>query len=84
MAQAEGAKFWLQVVIELKNRGVADICIACVEGPKVLPGCYCGRVSQDRCAALSGAYGAPQSELRGLETAQGSGCRFVADLRGRN
>ena len=30
IAQTEGAKFWLQVVTELKNRGVADIFIACV------------------------------------------------------
>src|SRR5574341_632378 len=31
IAQTEGAKFWLQVVTELKNRGVTDIFIACVE-----------------------------------------------------
>jgi putative transposase len=30
IAQNEGAKFWLQVVTELKNRGVQDILIACV------------------------------------------------------
>jgi putative transposase len=30
----DGAKFWLQVVTELKNRGVADIFIACVDGLK--------------------------------------------------
>jgi putative transposase len=35
--QAEGAKFWLQVVTELKNRGVQDILIACVDGLKGLP-----------------------------------------------
>jgi putative transposase len=35
--QAEGAKFWLQVVTELKNRGVEDIFIACVDGLKGLP-----------------------------------------------
>lgn len=35
--QAEGAKFWLQVVTELKNRGVQDIFIACVDGLKGLP-----------------------------------------------
>ena len=29
-AQTEGAKFWLAVITELKNRGVADILIACV------------------------------------------------------
>ena len=35
--QAEGAKFWLQVVTELKSRGVQDIFIACVDGLKGLP-----------------------------------------------
>jgi len=34
---AEGAKFWLQVLTELKNRGVADIFIACVDGLKGFP-----------------------------------------------
>src|SRR4030095_169305 len=35
--QAEGAKFWLQVLTELKNRGVADVFIACVDGLKGFP-----------------------------------------------
>src|SRR5256885_10615022 len=37
IAQMEGAKFWLQVVTELKNRGVTDIFIACVDGLKGFP-----------------------------------------------
>jgi len=37
IAQSEGAKFWLQVVTELKNRGVRDIFIACVDGLKGFP-----------------------------------------------
>ena len=37
IAQTEGAKFWLQVVTELKNRGVNDIFIACVDGLKGFP-----------------------------------------------
>ncbi|QPK61954.1 IS256 family transposase [Methylomonas sp. LL1] len=37
IAQTEGAKFWLQVVTELKNRGVQDIFIACVDGLKGFP-----------------------------------------------
>ncbi len=37
IAQTEGAKFWLQVVTELKNRGVNDILIACVDGLKGFP-----------------------------------------------
>jgi putative transposase len=35
--QQEGAKFWLQVLTELKNRGVKDILIACVDGLKGFP-----------------------------------------------
>ena len=37
IAQTEGAKFWLQVVTELKNRGLEDILIACVDGLKGFP-----------------------------------------------
>src|ERR1700733_8248190 len=37
VAQTEGAKFWLQIVTELKNRGVKDILIACVDGLKGFP-----------------------------------------------
>jgi putative transposase len=37
VAQTEGAKFWLSVLTELQNRGVADIYIACVDGLKGLP-----------------------------------------------
>lgn len=33
----EGAKFWLSVFTELKNRGVQDVLIACVDGLKGLP-----------------------------------------------
>jgi putative transposase len=35
--QAEGAKFWLQVLTEFKNRGVADVFIVCVDGLKGFP-----------------------------------------------
>src|SRR3984957_15205867 len=37
VAQTEGAKFWLQVLTELRNRGVLDIFIACVDGLKGFP-----------------------------------------------
>ncbi len=36
-SESEGAKFWLAVVTELKNRGVRDIFIACVDGLKGFP-----------------------------------------------
>ncbi|MFC0138893.1 IS256 family transposase [Erwinia mallotivora] len=32
LAENEGAKFWLGVLTELKNRGLQDILIACVDG----------------------------------------------------
>src|SRR5918996_4454494 len=36
-AENEGAKFWLSIITELKNRGVKDIFIACVDGLKGFP-----------------------------------------------
>lgn len=35
--QTEGAKFWLKVMTELKNRGVGDVLIAVVDGLKGFP-----------------------------------------------
>jgi putative transposase len=35
--QTEGAKFWMQVLSDLKQRGVQDILIACVDGLKGFP-----------------------------------------------
>ena len=35
--ESEGAKFWMQVLTELKARGVQDILIACVDGLKGFP-----------------------------------------------
>ena len=37
MSENEGAKFWVSVLTELKNRGVKDILIACVDGLKGFP-----------------------------------------------
>lgn len=37
IAETEGAKFWLQVLTELQNRGVKDVFIACVDGLKGFP-----------------------------------------------
>jgi putative transposase len=33
----EGAKFWLQILTELRNRGVQDILVACVDGLRGFP-----------------------------------------------
>lgn len=37
ISENEGAKFWLSIITELKNRGVEDILIACVDGLKGFP-----------------------------------------------
>jgi transposase-like protein len=37
LSENEGSRFWLGVLTELKNRGVEDILIACVDGLKGLP-----------------------------------------------
>jgi len=37
LEKSEGAKFWLKVITELKNRGMKDVLIACVDGLKGLP-----------------------------------------------
>jgi putative transposase len=37
LSESEGAKFWLSVFTELKNRGVQDCFVACVDGLKGLP-----------------------------------------------
>ena len=41
--QTEGAKFWLKVFIELKNRGLENILIAVVDGLR------CSRKRLKRC-----------------------------------
>src|SRR3954471_22834974 len=35
--ESEGAKFWMQVLSELKQRGVSDILVCCVDGLKGFP-----------------------------------------------
>ena len=37
ISENEGAKFWLNVLTELQNRGLNDILIACVDGLKGFP-----------------------------------------------
>ena len=36
-SETEGAKFWLSIITELKNRGLKDMFIACVDGLKGFP-----------------------------------------------
>lgn len=49
----EGAKYWLGVLTELRNRGVADVLIACCDGSpgSATPSKRCGR--KRRCRPVS-------------------------------
>lgn len=37
LSESEGANFWLNILTDLKNRGINDILIACVDGLKGFP-----------------------------------------------
>jgi putative transposase len=37
VGESEGAKFWLSVLTELRNRGLQDVLIACIDGLKGFP-----------------------------------------------
>lgn len=50
ISENEGAKFWLAVLTELKNRGLEDIFIVCVDGlkgfPEAIEGVYPKAITQ--------------------------------------
>lgn len=48
VVENEGAKFWLSVLTELKNRGVKDIFIACVDGLTGFPDAITGVFPQTK------------------------------------
>lgn len=48
IVENEGAKFWLSVLTELKNRGVKDIFIACVDGLSGFPDAITGVFPQTK------------------------------------
>ena len=76
----EGAKFWLQVLTELKNRGVNEVYMECVDGLKGFPEAI-ETVFPEAQVQLCLVHQVRGSvELRFLETAQGGGCGSEADL----
>src|SRR5690554_1784442 len=52
LAETEGAKFWLSVLTELKNRGLEDILIACVDGLKGFPDAIAAERSEEHTSEL--------------------------------
>lgn len=55
LEQNEGAKFWLRVMNEMKNRGVGDILIAVVDGLKGFrrPSLRCSRIRRCKLASCT-------------------------------
>ena len=49
----EGSKFWMQVLTDLKQRGVQDILIACVDGLKGFPEAIEATFPPRRCKPAS-------------------------------
>ncbi len=81
IAGNEGARFWLSVMNELKNRGVQDILIAVVDTLQRLSRGDHGRFPRGHGSDLHRASGAPFSELPCLEGPQICGHRSAPDLR---
>ena len=65
--QNEGAKFWLRVMNELKNRGVEDVLIAVVDGLKGFPEAITAVFPASDGADLYRPPDAPQPRFRLLE-----------------
>ena len=71
------------MLTELRNRGVKDIFIACVDGLKGFPQAIETVFPQDLVQTVHRAPGAGQSELRELEGAQAGGCGSEGRSTGR-
>ncbi|MDD5463215.1 MAG: transposase [Methylococcales bacterium] len=77
MAENEGARFWLSVLTELKNRGVKDVFIAGVEGLSGCPEGHCDGVPKNSGAALYRPHDAPplrRWRLRSRLKTKNTGC----------
>ena len=78
--QTEGAKFWLRVMNELKNRGVSDILIAVVDGLKGFPEAINAVFPADRRADLHRASDPPFAGVRVLEGPQAGRAAGAQDI----
>jgi len=77
----EGAKFWLNVLTELKNRGVRDVYLVCVDGLKCFPQAI-ESVFPKAQVQLCIVHMVRASLIRILAGSQGGGGGFEADLQG--
>ncbi len=74
----EGAKYWLAVLTEIKNRGVADVCIAVCDGLKGLPG---GDHHRLAAGARPGLHHASRCATPSATPAASTGTQMAKDLR---
>jgi putative transposase len=64
LGETEGAKFWLSCLTDLKNRGVSDIFVVCVDGLSGVPRGDPHGVPADEGAVVHRAPGAGGLEVR--------------------
>lgn len=78
--QKEGAKFWLSVLNELKQRGLDDVSIFCVDGLKGFPEATLTGLSAFLGTALYCSSDPQQPNVRALGQAQSCSSRPQNDL----
>ncbi|TWG67330.1 putative transposase [Aminobacter sp. J44] len=85
--QTEGAKFWLRVMNELKNRGVGDILIAVVDGlkgfPEAINAVFPQTVVQTCCPHMHRASDPSFPGVRVVEGSQARRAGAARDLPGQ-
>ena len=81
--QTEGAKFWLKVFNELKNRGLDDVLIAVVDGLRGFPEAIEAVYPQAQIQTCIVHLIRNSTTLACLEGPQGTGRRAQTDLPGR-
>ena len=79
--QNEGAKFWLRVMNELRNRGVEDILIAVVDGLKGFPEAINQALSRndgaDVYCASEHAFSLAYCSVEGSAGSGSASCRLI-------
>lgn len=68
-SENKGARFWLGVATKLKNRGVSDIFICCIDGLSGFGGALESVFPNTRIPALHRSHDPQQPYIRGLKRA---------------
>ena len=82
LGENEGAKFWLACLTDLKNRGLRDIFVACIDGLSGFAEAIHAAYPADAGAVVHRAPGAGGAALREHPGQQGGDCRPEEDLSG--